>query len=191
LSDYDAIRRSKWKTPLLIAFGTLGGAVVVAALISLILWPRFRPTPEPKKTEPAAAPRPAARPAARKPRPAPVRTVTLAVDVKPEVPGTEIKFRGKTYKRTSIKLVVPRATKSEDIVVTAPNHQTEQLVITPVADKNLSITLKPLDPRPPQPEARPEGKEQKKVKKRSKRNRRKRRRRRRKRKRRTRLLRGI
>jgi serine/threonine-protein kinase len=106
----------------------------------------MQPTPRPEKPEPRPM-QPEARPREEtKPK-----TVTLRITVQPKRANATVNFRGKKHKGSIFQVVVKRSDEQETIEVTAPGFKKETVVLVPVEDKEIIMTLTPKRKRPRKP----------------------------------------
>jgi serine/threonine-protein kinase len=143
------------------------GCVLAAAIVVLIVVLVTRGSGdgdegEPKRERPpvVAAPRPTkpeprpdARPMKTEPRPRDdkPKTVSLKVVILPKRANPTVRFRDKRHKGSIFQVVVERAEKQEELVVTAPGFKKETIVLVPVEDKEIIMTLTPRRRRPRKP----------------------------------------
>jgi eukaryotic-like serine/threonine-protein kinase len=119
------------RVPGLVLAGTALAAIALAALFGLGPFSPERGTSPGTSQSAATAP----------PAIANLSTVSLLIKVQPANNKVQIAFRGRTYRGSTLKLVVVRSEKMEHLTVTAPGYQTENLLVVPATDKEIPVNL--------------------------------------------------
>ncbi|MFH2005303.1 MAG: serine/threonine-protein kinase [bacterium] len=183
LAQVDEMHRKAFRPPLV---SWIGGALVVLAVTSLLVYlvirdraARMPSKGEPPTTSAKASARPLPNePPNEPPREPPSRAVivpamtmtpsegplfptkytpiTIEINIRPRYAKPVVTFRGKKYRGSPFRIVVPKTATPEMIEIRAPGFFEENVVITPNQDLDVSLTMKPSGPQSPmRPHRRP------------------------------------
>jgi serine/threonine-protein kinase len=148
------LQQQRSKKGLLVAAATFFAAALALILVSW--WAPWRESGETeKKASPAASKNRKARPnetprGAKSPRK--TATVTLKVSVHPRDAAVQIHFKGRVYRGSQLRLMLPRSDKLVDLKITAPGHGPQNIVVAPDEDKEVTVTLVRLKKSRPGPD---------------------------------------
>ncbi len=127
------------------------GAIAAVAIVALVLFRPFGSESRSREKQPAStqpivmAPMP---PPPMRPRPLPAK-ITLKITIKPSSASVSVVYQGVKYSGSRFQKLVARSSKAETILVSAPGHLPQTLMIIPNGDNDLAVSLKKI------PKARP------------------------------------